>query len=222
MAKRDVTQLNAAVDRLLSGIENPRHRFLLQTYSRHRYLEVAGRYEEIFAVEMMVPDPVYHFNANGNDIELRGQEEIKSLYRMWTRTNQCIFFVEREEIAVADHYIASLSTSYQQVCGKTVRANRLLSHLPKRLAHALVVKSLRSNHHSAGDHDMYLYKSTVEMIWPYDDHGRLMGEDAWETEPAKSELIALAPEDVVSTEEAARLLNPLILPSSAPSKPRFA
>jgi hypothetical protein len=82
MAKRDVTQLNVAVHRLLSQTENPRHRFLLHACSRHRYLEVAGRYEGIFAAEMIVPDPVYHFNANGNDIELRGQEKIKRLFSL--------------------------------------------------------------------------------------------------------------------------------------------
>jgi len=27
---------------------------------------------------------------------------------------------------------------------------------------------------------MYLYKTVVEMIWPYDDQGRLVGEDVWE------------------------------------------
>jgi hypothetical protein len=30
----------------LEVTENPRHRFLLQAYYRHRYLELAGRYEE--------------------------------------------------------------------------------------------------------------------------------------------------------------------------------
>ena len=42
MAKYDVTKLNVAIDKLLTVTENPRHRFLLQAYSRHRYLEVAG------------------------------------------------------------------------------------------------------------------------------------------------------------------------------------
>jgi hypothetical protein len=32
-------QLNVAIDKLLETTENPRHRFLLQAYSRHRYLE---------------------------------------------------------------------------------------------------------------------------------------------------------------------------------------
>jgi hypothetical protein len=212
MAKFDITRLNAAVDRLLIHTENSRHRFLLQAYSRHRYLEVAGRYEEIFAPDMMSPDAVYHFNANGNEVELKGQNEIKSLYRMWSETNQSIFFIESEEIAVADHYIASVTTSYQQVSGKTVRANKILSYLPKWLSHKLLMRSLASNRDSADNHDMYLYKSTVEMIWPYDDRGRLMGEDVWETEPSKAELIKLDPADVLSTQEAARQLNPLIQP----------
>jgi hypothetical protein len=52
-----ITKLNVAVDKLLEDTENPRHRFLLQAFSRHRYLEVAGRYEEIFAPDMMSEYP---------------------------------------------------------------------------------------------------------------------------------------------------------------------
>ena len=66
-----------------------------------------------------------------------------------------------------------------------------------------------------GSRPLYLYKSAIEMIWPYDEQGRLMGEDAWETEPSTGELIRLAPEDVVSVEEARSLLNPLIQPLPA-------
>jgi hypothetical protein len=95
--KFDITKLNVAIDKLLETTENPRHRFLLQSYSRHRYLEIAGRYEEIFAPDMMSMDPVYHFHAGGNDIVLRGQDKVKSLYRMWAETNQSIFFIESEE-----------------------------------------------------------------------------------------------------------------------------
>jgi len=57
MVKYDVTKLNVAIDQLLAVTQNPRHRFLLQAYSRHRYLEVAGRYEEIFAPDMKSPNP---------------------------------------------------------------------------------------------------------------------------------------------------------------------
>jgi hypothetical protein len=96
MAKYDVTKLNVAIDKLLAVTENPRHRFLIQAYSRHRHLEVAGRYEGIFAPEMMSPNPCYHFQAEGSSARLEGQEAVKSLYRMWAETNQSIFFIEDE------------------------------------------------------------------------------------------------------------------------------
>ncbi len=59
---------------------------------------------------------------------------------------------------------------------------------------------------------MYLYKTVVEMIWPYDDRGRLIGEDVWEPEPDQAELIKLDAADVLTTQQAAMLLAPLIKP----------
>jgi hypothetical protein len=212
MPKFDITKLNVAIDKLLEVTENPRHRFLLQAYSRHRYLEIAGRYEEIFAPDMMSMDPVYHMHAGGNDVVLRGQDQVKGLYRMWAETNQSIFFIENEEVAVADHFIASVVTSYQQVSGKVLKANKVLSHLPDVISHKVLEKTLAAKGHKADDRDMYLYKTVEQMIWPYDERGRLVGEDVWEPEPSRAELIKLDPADVLTTEESAKLLAPLIKP----------
>src|SRR5262244_49614 len=85
MPKFDITKLNVAIDQLLETTQNPRHRFMLQAYARHRALELAGRFEEIFAPEMMSMNPVYHFSQAGNELVLRVQDEVKSLYRMWAR-----------------------------------------------------------------------------------------------------------------------------------------
>jgi hypothetical protein len=82
MPKFDVTNLNVAIDSLLETTTNPRHKFLLMAYSRHRYLEVAGRYEEIFAPDMMAKEPRYHFTMGGGEVVLTGQEHVKSLYKM--------------------------------------------------------------------------------------------------------------------------------------------
>jgi hypothetical protein len=49
----DITQTNAAVERLIETTENPRHLYLLHAYNRHRYLEMAGRFEEIFTPESL-------------------------------------------------------------------------------------------------------------------------------------------------------------------------
>ena len=170
MPKFDITKLNVAVDKLLETTENPRHRFLLQAFGRHRYLEVAGRYEEICAPDMMITDPVYRFHYTGLEFELRGQDQVKSLYRMWAETNQ-IFFPIHEEVAVADHFVASVATAYQQVLGKGQRQAKFLSYLPSAASSKLVKKELRKRQHHADSSDMFLYKTTGILICPYDDQG---------------------------------------------------
>src|SRR5580658_5070110 len=57
---------------------NPRHRFLLMAYDRHRNLEMAGRFDEIFAPEMMAEKPVYHVHADKTNAKLEGQDAVKS------------------------------------------------------------------------------------------------------------------------------------------------
>jgi hypothetical protein len=47
--------------------------------NRHRYLEIGGRSEEIFAPDTMSAEPTYHMHAGETDADLKGQEQIKSL-----------------------------------------------------------------------------------------------------------------------------------------------
>jgi len=61
----------------------------------------------------------------------------------------------------------------------------------------------------------YLTKTAEHMIWPYDDHGRLIGEDVWEYDESVREIISLDPAEVLTVEQAAELLAPLIRPLSA-------
>ncbi len=188
----DITKTNRAIDELLATTTKPRRRYLLQAYYRHRFLEIAGRYEEIFAPEMTVSVPVYNFKYSGIDARLTGTDAVKGLYGHWAQTHQAIFYVEREQIAVADNFVASVSTMYQQVLGKS-----------------LSERGIKVD----DDNAYYLFKTYgAQMVWPYDDQGRLIGEDVWETQPEKSEVIKLDPADVVTTEEANRLLAPLIRP----------
>ncbi len=192
-SKLDITKLNVAIDELLKVTQNPRHRFMLQSYYRHRFLEVAGRYQEIFAPDMTVESPVYHWNYSGLVTTLTGADAVKGLYGHWAQTDQTAFYVEHEEIAVADHYIASvITTAYQQTHGK-----------------ALAAKGVKVDDENA----YYLYRTQgLSMVWPYDDRCRMVGEDVWEVNPEKSELIKLDPADVLTTEQAAALLKPLIKP----------
>jgi hypothetical protein len=187
----DITQTNKAVQQLIEVTENPRHRYLLQAYDRHRNLEHAGRFEEIFAPEMTVEHPVYRFNMIGQaPMKLEGREQVEPLYRHWAETNQSIFYNESETVAVGDNMVVSTMIGYQQTLGSTLAAAGI----------------------DADPDMMYLLRGRVAMIWPYDERCRLIGENVWEYDDTEHDLIKLAPEDVLTTEHAARLLEPHIKP----------
>ena len=171
--------------------ENPRHRYLLQAYDRHRNLEHAGRFEEIFAPEMTVDHPVYRFNMVGQPpMKLEGRDQVEPLYRYWAETNQSVFYNEGETVAVGDHMVVSTMIGYQQTLGSDLAA-------------------------AGQDVDpdaVYLLRGRVAMVWPYDERGRLIGENVWEYDESEHDLIKLDPEDVLTTAQAAELLDPLIKP----------
>ncbi len=187
----DITEQNRAVERVLEVTENPRHRYLLESYLRHRYLESAGRYKEIFAPEMTVEHPVYRFSLIGQpSFKLDGRDQVEGLYRHWTETDQSVFYVEDELVAVGDHMIVGRGISYQQTLGSTLVASGV----------------------DADESAMYLTRSQIAMIWPYDDRCRLIGEDVWEFDAAERAYIKLDPADQLTAKQAGSLLEPLIKP----------
>lgn len=203
----DITKTNIAVQELIEVTENPRHRYLLQAYDRHRNLEHAGRYEEIFVPEMTVEHPVYRFNMIGQPpMKLEGREQVEPVYRLWAETNQSIFYNESETVSVGDFMVVSTMIGYQQTPGS-----------------ALVAGGIEAD----GD-AMYLLRGRVAMIWPYDDRCRLIGENVWEYDESEHDLIKLDADDVLTTERAAELLEPLIKPLAPfedgmlPTSPRVA
>ncbi len=77
----DIREQNRAVEQVLEATENPRHRYLLEAYLRHRYLESAGRYEEILEPELTVDHPVYRFSLFGRpSFKLEGRDQVATLY----------------------------------------------------------------------------------------------------------------------------------------------
>ena len=65
---------------------------------------------------------------------------------------------------------------------------------------------------------MFLYKTMGILICPYDDRGRLTGEEVWEPDSSKAELIQLDPADVLTTEEAALSHPGRVAPMAATPK----
>jgi hypothetical protein len=191
MGRFDITKTNVAVERLLDAAENARHRYLLEAYNRHRYLEMAGRYKEIFAPGMTVEHPVYRFCLIGRRrFTLDGREPVEAIYHHWTETDQCVFYAENEMLAVRDNMIISRSILYQQQLGSAVAELGL----------------------EADEDAIYLTKSNIAMIWPYDERGRMIGEDVCEYHDTDRDLIKLDPADVLTAEPAGKLLEPTIKP----------
>ncbi len=185
----DITTTNIAVQQLIERTGNPRHRYLLQAYDRHRNLEHAGRFQEIFAPEMTVEQPVYRFNMLGQPpMKLEGRDQVEPLYRHWAETNQCIFYTEDESVAVGDFLVVSTMVGYQQTLGSALAAAGV----------------------EAEEDAMYLLRGRVTMVWPYDERCRLVGENVWEYDETEHELIKLEPDEVLRTEQAAELLEPYI------------
>jgi hypothetical protein len=98
-----------------------------------------------------------------------------------------------ERLAVGDNVICSTSRMSQQTPGEVVAA-------------------------TGADVDAdatYLVKNVEHMIWTYDDQGRLVGEDVWEIDESKREIIKLDPAEVLTPQESGKLLEPLIKPLPA-------
>jgi len=77
----------------------------------------------------------------------------------------------------------------------------------------IIEKSLSAEGFKADANDTYFYKMVgMQMVYRYDQRGRLLGQSQWEPEPAKAEIIKVAPADVRTTEESAKLLAPFIKP----------
>jgi hypothetical protein len=123
-------------------------------------------------------------------MKLEGREQVEPLYRLWAETNQSIFYNESETIAVGDWMVTSTMVGYQQTLGSALVAGGI----------------------EADEDAMYLLRGRVAMIWPYDERGRLIGENVWEFDPSEHQLIKLDPKDVLTTERAAELLASLIEP----------
>jgi hypothetical protein len=212
MLNLDITKSNLGIDKLLAVTTNPRHQYILMNYSRHRYLEFSGRYDEVLAEDMIVDNPVYNLHALGFNTTISGKDNVRNLYRFWADTNQCIFYGENEQVAVADNFVASTVMAHQQVWGGSILSSKALGLLPKGLSAELLLKMLQIKGMKAEPDCMYLYSNFEETIWPYDDRCRLMREDVMEPDPSAAQITKLDPADVLTTAQAAELLAPLVKP----------
>ena len=182
------------------------------SYARHRLLEFSGHYEDVLTDDMMSDHPVYNFRAFGLDLTIDGKDEVRTVYRNWAETNQCVFYAEDEQVAVADNFVTSKLTVYQQVWGGTLMGTKILRVLPKGLSNEIFIKMLEFRGIKPDKNHMYLYKSHEQWFWPYDDRCRLLREDVLEPDRSTSEIMKLEPHQVLTAQGASELLLPYVKP----------
>jgi len=188
MAKLDITQTMAAADKLLSQLDNPRHRRIISNYRRHALAEISGNWELIFDPEMTVEDPVYDQILARVDEPLRFRgEQVREHYKKVADLGRNVLVFTEENIAVGDHGFGHEAcwTGYFQ--GRDLRA--------------------LFGQEALEEDGWYARNVRAVLFWPFDERCRMIGERGREIE---SEIVSIPEEDVVTGEEAKRLLTPMI------------
>jgi len=191
MAKKDIAVTISAADRLLETTTDPLHRQILENYRRHAILEVCGMWEEIFTPEMTVEYPIYYYNVTGfagNKAE--GPDEVHAIYRMLAETGAGVQVVEDERLMVSDWGFASEAVFNSYYRGRT-------------LIEVGVPVDDADGH--------FILRQKYVMLWPYDERGRMIGEQVYENK-AFFELIPIPAADFLTIEDARERLLPMLRP----------
>ncbi len=170
---------------LISSMADPRHRRIARNYLLHSMLEVAGRYEEILAPELSIPEPVYVFHHN--ELECHGHDQVRSFYKSLTDTGANVIVTTGHRMAVADWGFGLEQVSHFNRAGEAI-GKLGLPPLPEG--------------------DIYVEHRQTMRIWPYTADGIMAGETLYYAHEASyspvPKALALTPEG------AARALAPLI------------
>lgn len=191
MTKKDIAVTISAADKLLEVITNPLHRQIIENYRRHAILEVCGEWEGIFVPEMTVEHPIYYYNVTGfKGYKAEGPEEVQAIYRTLAETQTGVQVVEDERLMVSDWGFASDATFSTYYRGFN-----------------LIDVGI-----DVDDRDGYfIMRQKYVMLWPYDERGRMIGEQVYENK-AFYELIQIPQEDFVTVEDARARLLPMLRP----------
>ncbi|SDG53839.1 hypothetical protein [Pseudonocardia oroxyli] len=185
----EFTTMFAGLEKQLENTENPRHRAILKNYRLHGLLEVAGRYHELLAPTMTVEEPVYRLHEGGQSLVIDGMAEVTAFYESLVAADALVMWVAEQDIAVNDRGFS----------GEVV----FRQFVPSAMLGESVFGSVRSGG------DVVLLQRTLAFVWPYDEHGRLIGEHVYE-DGASRQVTEVDPVDVITAARAAELLAPEI------------
>lgn len=191
MPKKDVAVTISAADRMLETTTDPLHRQILENYRRHAILEVCGYWEPIFDHEMTVEEPMYYYNVRGfPGDKAEGLEAVTKIYRHLAESSGAVMVVEDERLMVSDWGFTSEAFFDTYYRGYTLIEDGIEVDKPE---------------------GFYVVRQKYVMLWPYDERGRMIGEQVYENR-AFFEIKEIAEEDYITLEEARERLMPLLRP----------
>ena len=189
---RNLIDLTAAADKALQRLANPRHRQIIANYRLHAMLEVSGRWSEIFAADMTVAHPFYRIATPAGVLELDGSDQVQSFYKGLEATDTTVMILDHEELVIDDWGFASEALYNTYMTGEQAAAR---------------------GHADADPAKKYIEQRWVGMIWPYDPHGRMIGERVYPSHTAT--YVECRDADFLTVADARRAFDPLIAAAQA-------
>ena len=186
-SKFDVTQWPRNVEKYLEQTEKPLHRAILKNYLRHLLLEVSGYWDQIIVPELTIDEPMYRVGDRGVTHVLTGKAAVENYYRETYESRTNVMGARTMNMCVEDF-------------GVTTEAY---------WAHVVPGQYLHDHGVDSDPNAHYLMNYLIFQIFSYTTDVKLISERIY-VDPASYSYEKLAPEDVVTPEQARRELAPLL------------
>ena len=156
--KIDPNRSWAAVEERLATTENPRQRLLLQVLLDHLEAEATKDFDRLLST--LSNDPQYHFwiPDAGFDAGPKGHDAVTAHYTQLYEEGRNVVQYDIERIVVDDHCIVTEGVFHQVYPGRV-----------------LVGRGLEVDDPASP----YALTMRLVLFWPYDDEGKLTGEDSY-------------------------------------------
>lgn len=185
--KFDVTRWPRDVEEFLKKTENPLHRAILKNYLRHLLLELSGYWDQIIVPELTIDHPVYRVGEFTETLVLEGKEAVEGFYRDTYEARVNVMGARTMNMSVEDYGVTTEAFWTHVVPGTFLNEHQ--------------VEAEPSAH--------YLMSYNIFQIFAYTSDAKLIGERIY-VDPASYVYERLAPEDVVTPEQAREALAPLL------------
>ncbi|WP_406166002.1 hypothetical protein OIE52_05945 [Streptomyces canus] len=185
--KFDVTHWPLGVEKYLAQTEKPLHRAILKNYLRHLLLEVSGYWDQIIVPELTIAEPLYRVGDQGVVDVLSGKAAVENFYRETYEARINVMGARTMNMCVEDF-------------GVTTEAY---------WAHVVPGEYLRQQDHDVDPDAHYLMNYNIFQVFAYTSDAKLIGERIY-VDSASYSYEKLAPEDVVTPEQARQELAPIL------------